>query len=354
MSKKGIVCEIKKEYCVFLTADGQFMRGIPVNANVLVGEEADFHEFVVTTKRRSIKRTVFPIIAAAAIFILLFATVLSPSQSVYAYVQVGGIETVEFGVDESGQVIDVRTLSGKDLEYETSLYKGKPFEEVIENLILSDDIQSEIVSITTVYTKKAGSSNSKKAIEQAISDVKGKFDGKEVSVFEATEKDRNEANEKGLAIQQHLKTQKPDKKKPQNDQNKKPDVKAGPEKNNSGQKSQSPKKPNEEKNQKQNEKNTENNKGQHPNSNKTKKQSENDMKLTDQKQDKKDQNADKENSKNESSDSQEKKKDSPDPEKGNDSEDDSGNGNGKENGNGHGNNKDKDKGNDSGHGGNGN
>lgn len=235
MSKKGIVCEIKKEYCVFLTPDGQFVRGIPLLTNVQIGDEAEFN--VVAKKTSPVKRALFPIIASAAALMLLFATVLNPAQSVHAYVQVEGMEKVEFGVDESGQILEVRPLSDGQMQIETDFYKGKQVESVIEDILTSEELIVP-VAITTVFTKKA-ENREKKLIEQAISNVKNKFDENEVAVYQATEKDRNEANEKGVAIQQFLKPKQ--KSQNDNDKNSNHGVKAGHKKDEDDRKTNPPK-----------------------------------------------------------------------------------------------------------------
>ena len=40
---RGIVCEKKASYTVFLTENGEFLRGVPLIADVQIGEEAAFH-----------------------------------------------------------------------------------------------------------------------------------------------------------------------------------------------------------------------------------------------------------------------------------------------------------------------
>lgn len=342
MSNKGIVCEIKNEYCVFLTADGQFVRGIPISADVQIGDEAVFHEWVEVAKKPSpFKRAMFPIITAAAVLMILFATVLNPSQSVHAYVQVNGIEAVEFGLDEDGHVVEVRSLNGGELELKTDVYKGKPLEEVIVDMIDYNEEQPVPLSITTVFTSKAEGDKSKQAIEQAITAVKEKYDTNELSVFEATEQDREEANQKGVTIQHHLNPKKQAKDKDKKDPKEQKNPKADPKNNTSPKKSQPTANPNADKNPNDKEKNPGSDQGKSSNGNLDKPKNNNndrEQKDSDQKQDKPD-----EEDKNghDQKGSKEKGKADNDPEEGNGK----GNGGGNGKGNGNGNNGQKEKGN---------
>ena len=40
---RGIVCEKKNKYTVFLTDKGDFLRGIPIGKTPDIGDEVDFH-----------------------------------------------------------------------------------------------------------------------------------------------------------------------------------------------------------------------------------------------------------------------------------------------------------------------
>ena len=69
---KGIVCEKKNEYMVFLTKEGEFLRGTPIGPTPEVGEEAEFHLVAVPTLLRKRMKPLFvgPAIVAAVLLYL--------------------------------------------------------------------------------------------------------------------------------------------------------------------------------------------------------------------------------------------------------------------------------------------
>ncbi len=107
---KGIVCEINKNYMIFMTSEGEFLRGIPSVANAQIGDEVEF-QLLATSSLTSKKKKSFiigPTLVAAALLIFFLTAVFPNTNSAYAYVQVGN--ELELGVDEKGTVISVTNL----------------------------------------------------------------------------------------------------------------------------------------------------------------------------------------------------------------------------------------------------
>ena len=165
---RGIVCEKKATYSVFLTEDGQFIRGIPLIPTVQVGEEAEFHlSAPVITPKRSLKPIfIAPALIAAVFLLFLVASWFPQTTTAYAYIQVEGDSTIEIGVDEEGNVMSLHSTSEviKD-------WKGQPFNLVLAKAVEQVSTNQKELAVTTVYEEE-GKPKVKKQIEKAVQEVK--------------------------------------------------------------------------------------------------------------------------------------------------------------------------------------
>src|SRR4051794_36090121 len=104
---RGVVCEQKKKYTVFLTEKGDFLRGIPIGETADIGDEVDFH-LVFTPPLLSGKvkpRFVGVVMIAAVLLFSIVASLIPMNNEVMAYVQLETGTAVELGVDQTGKVI---------------------------------------------------------------------------------------------------------------------------------------------------------------------------------------------------------------------------------------------------------
>jgi len=162
--QKGICVESKGDRSVYLTGDGQFLAGRAVQ-QTRVGEEGYFYE-----ESRKAKINWLPIwvpaIAAFAV-LLLFLSVLLPSDEAFAYVQVEINPGVELGLDEDYRVISIRDLNddGDILIGRLGEWKNHSLDEVLGKVIaLSITDSTEEVTITTVDDGK----KAKKPVEKVV------------------------------------------------------------------------------------------------------------------------------------------------------------------------------------------
>lgn len=149
---RGIVCEKNKDDMVFLTHDGQFLRGIPLVKDVGIGDESDFH-LVVASPSRSNKRRAFiigPALVAAVLLVFLVGSLFREANSAYAYVQIEGENSIELGVDEHGKVVSIRSLE-EDMKLEVNDWKGQPLEVVLTNAVKEAAPNNKEIVITTKY-----------------------------------------------------------------------------------------------------------------------------------------------------------------------------------------------------------
>lgn len=163
---RGIVCEKKASYTVFLTENGEFLRGVPLIADVQIGEEAAFHLIASTTSKRRMKPIfIAPALIAAILLLFLVASWFPKATPAYAYLQVEGDSTLEIGVDDEGNVISLRSLDKKQVEIDE--WEGLPVEIVIAKAIEEVGNTTHKIEMKTVYKKKEQIELNKR-IEKAI------------------------------------------------------------------------------------------------------------------------------------------------------------------------------------------
>lgn len=163
---RGIVCEKKASYTVFLTENGEFLRGVPLIADVQIGEEAAFHLFASTTSKRRMKPIfIAPALIAAILLLSLVASWFPKVTPAYAYIQVEGDSTIEIGVDEEGKVISLQ--SSKET---MSDWEGQPMDLVLAKAVEQISTDKNELAVTTVYEKK-DKPKLKKQIEKAVQKV---------------------------------------------------------------------------------------------------------------------------------------------------------------------------------------
>lgn len=163
---KGIVCEKKATYSVFLTEDGEFLRGTPINAAVQIGEEAEFHLFAQATAPKRMKPIVIaPALIAAMLLITLVASWFPETTPAYAYIQVEGDSTIEIGVDEDGKVISLHSTAGVMEDWE-----GQSVDFVLAKAIEQVSTEKTELAVTTLYEKE-NKPKLKKQIEEAVKQV---------------------------------------------------------------------------------------------------------------------------------------------------------------------------------------
>lgn len=166
---RGIVCEKKASYTVFLTENGEFLRGVPLIEDVQIGEKVAFHLFVSTTSKRRMKPIfIAPALIAAILLLFLVASWFPKATPAYAYIQVEGDSTIEIGVDEDGRVISLQSSAETMSDWE-----GQPIDLVLAKAVEQISTDKNELAVTTVYEKE-DKPKLNKQIEKAVQEVNKK------------------------------------------------------------------------------------------------------------------------------------------------------------------------------------
>ncbi|MEK3978713.1 anti-sigma factor domain-containing protein [Psychrobacillus sp. FSL K6-2836] len=164
---RGIVCEKKAAYSVFLTEDGEFLRGVPLIEDVQIGEEAEFRLIAPSTSSKRVKPIfIAPALVAAVLLIFLVASWFPQTTTAYAYIQVEGDSTIEIGVDEEGKVMSLHSTTGAMKDW-----KGQSIDSVLAKAVEQVSTEKKELAVTTVYEKE-DKPKLKKQIEKAVQEVK--------------------------------------------------------------------------------------------------------------------------------------------------------------------------------------
>lgn len=151
---RGIVCEKHKNHIIFLTENGEFLKGIPLIANPEIGDEVDFYlrtTSLLTFSNKSIFYRLGPALLAAILCIFIATSLLMPDKSVAAYIQVSGNQPVEIGVNEKGKVISVEAQSNENIHLKD--IEGLPIEKALSKVVNELYTEEAEVSISAEYNK---------------------------------------------------------------------------------------------------------------------------------------------------------------------------------------------------------
>ncbi|WP_144511957.1 anti-sigma factor domain-containing protein [Bacillus sp. FJAT-22090] len=175
---KGIVCEKSDKYMVFLTNEGEFLRGIPLSTDPEMGEETEFRLIAATSLyRKRLKPFVIgPALVAAVLLVFLVASFISQTNPTYAYVQLEGDSGVKLGVDKEGNIVSLLSLDELPI-LESDEWEGLPIGIVLAKVVRKIEPENEELHITTVYEKQ-GKEELKKHIEQAVIKVQNEHKSK--------------------------------------------------------------------------------------------------------------------------------------------------------------------------------
>lgn len=151
---RGIVCEKNKNDMIFLTHDGQFLRGIPLVKDAEVGDEVAFHIATLPcTMKRKPYFIIGPALIAAVLLLFLAGSLWPQPTSVYAYVHLDGEKSIELGVDEYGTIVSVRPLQ-KEASIDVENWKGQPLEVVLSKAVEEASPTNGKVSISASYENR--------------------------------------------------------------------------------------------------------------------------------------------------------------------------------------------------------
>ena len=203
---RGIVCEKKNKYTVFLTEKGDFLRGIPIGETPDIGDEVDFH-LVSTPSLLSGKvkpRFVGAVMIAAVLLFSIVASLIPMNDKVMAYVQLETDTALELGVNQKGKVISLRYLNETLAEPGNSLveWKGYPIRIVLDTAVkeLSAGTSGGQVIITTIFLNAKSQHKVQKVVGSAVREVRSANNEMTLEIAESTAEERMMANKHEMSI----------------------------------------------------------------------------------------------------------------------------------------------------------
>ncbi|WP_203249191.1 anti-sigma factor domain-containing protein [Sporosarcina beigongshangi] len=232
---RGVVCEKKNKYTVFLTEKGEFLRGVPIGKTPDIGDEVDFH-LVFTPALFGVKvkpRFAGAVMIAAMLLLAIVASLIPMNDKVMAYVQLENGMALEFGVNQAGEVITLRYLNDKPIEYEEKLddWKGRPISTVLNTAVteLSAENNGVQVIITTIFPDAKNQQKVQGIVGSAVREVRNANQELTIEIGESTAEERVKANQHEMSIHKFKASQQSP---PMNE--KKPSTEINDDKTNSG------------------------------------------------------------------------------------------------------------------------
>ncbi|MDN4492636.1 anti-sigma factor domain-containing protein [Ureibacillus aquaedulcis] len=214
---RGIVCEKHKNHIIFLTQNGQFLKGIPLIADPEIGEEVDFYlkpNSLPANSNRFIYYKLGPALMAAILCIVIAAGLLLPETSVAAYIHLNGNHPVEIGVDAKGKVISAEAHS-KDRGIDIKDVEGLPIETALDKIVNDMSTKDAEVSITAEY--KSDTLPALKAqVEKAVKKARQDQSNKNLNSIEEPSNEKPATNNNALDTTNQNANQNPAAKKPSN------------------------------------------------------------------------------------------------------------------------------------------
>lgn len=228
--KRGIIVDVNDRFLTLLTEEGEFLRSKRYEAHYEIGQELDFYPLE-EKKRLAAEHFKFikakPIIASVLLFVFFVSFVLLPvneEDNIYAYMSIDINPSIEIGVNEKYQVIDMISYNkdGESIVANIPDWKKKDFDSVIFEIINQLKIQGFVehnkdVLIGTVIKDEI---SNEKQLNQHMDHVKNEMEKEmfNVKLVEGSEKERSIAKEQGVTIGQYIEKQSSDKNKEKEDQ----------------------------------------------------------------------------------------------------------------------------------------
>lgn len=228
--KRGIIVDVSDRFLTLLTEEGEFLRSKRYEAHYEIGQELDFYPLE-EKKRLAAEHFKFikakPIIASVLLFVFFVSFVLLPvneEDNIYAYMSIDINPSIEIGVNEKYQVIDMISYNkdGESIVANIPDWKKKDFDSVIFEIINQLKIQGFVehnkdVLIGTVIKDEI---SNEKQLNQHMDHVKNEMEKEmfNVKLVEGSEKERSIAKEQGVTIGQYIEKQSSDKNKEKEEQ----------------------------------------------------------------------------------------------------------------------------------------
>lgn len=215
--------DIDKDFLTLLTPDGEFLRAHNHQKHFQIGQEIDFFPIVqeekvglLTTLLQSLKGKKF--FAAALLCIFLFATIFPfmDDDKVYAYMSIDVNPSIELGVNEKFQVIEITPYNeeGKQVIANLQKWKKKNIHELTSEIIQEMKAKGYIknhheVLLTTVSEQENMLENNERW-KKEIAEIKTIVTKEQLDlkVIEGSKEERKKAIENGITTGVYKESQK--------------------------------------------------------------------------------------------------------------------------------------------------
>lgn len=211
--KKGIIMEINKDFLTLLTPDGEFLRACNHHNHYQIGQEIDF--FPVVQEERKFILTDFlqsfrgkNIFVAALLCIFIFATVFSfySDNKVYAYMSIDVNPSIELGVNEKFQVIEIIPYNDEGKQIIASIPKWKKknihelTSEIISEMKEKGYIKNNHAVLLATVSDNENELEKNERWKKEMAEIKTIVSKQhlELKVIEGSKEEREKAKEKGL------------------------------------------------------------------------------------------------------------------------------------------------------------
>ena len=215
--------EINKDFLTLLTPDGEFLRAFNQNYQYEIGQEIDFYPFVQEEGKKLILFDFFKSFnvkagfSIAVVFILIVGTMFLSfgKDEVYAYMSIDANPSIELGINEEFQVIELLPYNKEGKQIIANIYdwKKKNVHELTSEIVQEMKKQGFIndkhaVLLSTVSEKEvqlAENIHWKKEMAE-IEEIIQK-ENLELKIVEGSKEERAMAKEKGITTGQYKEKQ---------------------------------------------------------------------------------------------------------------------------------------------------
>lgn len=198
--------EINRRFLTVLTPDGEFLHVRRQDQLYQVGQEINFSSKELEKKRVPFSMPIKVALTACA-FVLVFISIIPVYQAnqVYAYMSIDVNPSIELGMNENLKVVELIPYNkdGEKIVHMLSNWKRKDIDEVI--LAIMNEINKQgytkknhDVVVSTVFVKDQHKDNNKLQKEIKVIEKEIAKENLNMILVEASQKDRENAKEKGI------------------------------------------------------------------------------------------------------------------------------------------------------------
>ena len=198
--------EINRRFLTVLTPDGEFLHVRRQDQLYQVGQEINFSSKELEKKRVPFSMPIKVAFTACA-FVLVFISIIPVYQAnqVYAYMSIDVNPSIELGMNENLKVVELIPYNkdGEKIVNMLSNWKRKDIDEVI--LAIMNEINKQgytkknhEVVVSTVFVEDQHKDNNKLQKEIKVIEKEIAKENLNVILVEASQKDRENAKEKGI------------------------------------------------------------------------------------------------------------------------------------------------------------